>query len=328
MRVQACYALSGFAVGLTQLPHSYLHTRVFDAVREFLFPPPHSGTTARKSTFAGILRTTLVAAEPAHIAQGPVWGLCVVANLLVMVGGGLQLDPKVAHIFAVFINCARRHPKSAIRALACISCRCLTWTFFQPTPIEEDGMLRQSEDESSDIAELGIQVLQEVELGSGVSTIAALLGDNQVEDDGFKMALQIMTRMVEQGGHPCSDALDILKQLVSLDPDTPQWHLHRMLAPGLFDTMPGLLTTDFNNIASIVRPMVDQCPQPAEIRPLTREELSTEWIVEGLVNVWKSAIPYVLAQGGDALVCFSFLHFGHTLTTINRSISRPPGSCS
>lgn len=39
-----------------------------------------------------------------------------------------------------------------------------------------------------------------------------------------------------------------------------------------------------------MRPIFDECPQLTDVRSLTREELSRDWVFDELIELWKIAL--------------------------------------
>ncbi|KIJ62575.1 hypothetical protein HYDPIDRAFT_176396 [Hydnomerulius pinastri MD-312] len=303
LRAQACHALGGFALGCVTLPPSYLHTRISNAVSMFLTTPPSPSPrksptrTTADPVIIRTLRTTLNAAEPQHVAQGPVWALSVLACLIVLLGPTVCTDIRLTRIVSALLSLAMRNKKSSVRALACLLWRCAAWAYLRP-PLKQDP--KEAEDEFEDVMEeQDIQLAREnywkvvrsvVDMGAGVSTVAALLADECEDDDRLSKALGLVKTMIKKGGQTCADGMDIAKLLVSFENNGESWTLNKLLPYSLFSSSPGLLTTDYKTLSTAVKPIFEECPQLSDIRSLTREELSKDWVFEEMIDIWRSAL--------------------------------------
>ncbi|KAH7912528.1 hypothetical protein BJ138DRAFT_1112247 [Hygrophoropsis aurantiaca] len=298
LRTQACHALGGFVLGSIAIPQSYIHTRISDAVSVFLTTPPRVTPSPRKTTTSAsdpviirTLRTTLNAVDPTHCAQGPVWALSVLASFIVLLGPAVCTDVRLTRIVSALLQLSIRNKKSSVRGLTCILWRCSAWSYFRPP-------LVRSEEEHDEVDEDEIKCAREnfwrllksvVDMGAGVSTVSALLVDNDDEDRLMK-ALGLVKAMIKKGGQNCSDGMEIIKLFVSLEQSEEAWNMNKLLPPSLFSAHPGLLTADFNSLAGYVKPIFDECPQISDVRSLTREELSQEWVFNEVVDIWRSGI--------------------------------------
>lgn len=53
-----------------------------------------------------------------------------------------------------------------------------------------------------------------------------------------------------------------------------------------------------------MRPIFDECPQLTDVRSLTREELSRDWVFDELIELWKIALSSLrMAEKYDLPVC-------------------------
>ena len=144
LRVQACHALGGFAYAATTIPRDQIHTRISTAAADFftdgLTSVPSaspekkspSKSASKDPLLIRALRTTLVATDPQHPAQGPVWALCVLANLIILIGPALYTSPRLERTIRAMLAVAMRTKRGSVRALLCLVSRCLTWVYFQP----------------------------------------------------------------------------------------------------------------------------------------------------------------------------------------------------
>ncbi|KAF9241177.1 hypothetical protein BU15DRAFT_61124 [Melanogaster broomeanus] len=302
LRAQACHALGGFVLGCITLPPSYLHTRISNAVSIFLTtaatPSPRRSPAKPSSDpiIIRTLRTTLNAVEPQHVAQGPVWALSVLACLIVLLGPTLCTDVRLTRIVSALLSLAMRNKKSSVRALACLLWRCTAWAYLRP-PLKQT-----SEDEEvfdDVVGEQDVQLARDnfwkvvksvVDMGAGVSTIAGLLGDDCGNEDRLRKALGLVKAMIKKGGQTCADGMDIAKNLVSFESNEESWSLNKLLPHSLFSSNPGLLSAEYKTLSTAVKPIFEECPQLSDIRSLTREELSRDWVFNELIDIWRSAL--------------------------------------
>uniref|UniRef100_A0A8H7XPF0 Telomere-associated protein Rif1 N-terminal domain-containing protein n=1 Tax=Psilocybe cubensis TaxID=181762 RepID=A0A8H7XPF0_PSICU len=320
LRTQACHALGGFVIGSTSpsVPHSVTHTKIAEMVAAFLTtvtsPNPKSPSKAQEAMIVRTLRTTINATEPAHVAQGPVWAVCVLASFVALLRSKLCADAKVNRIVSALLSLALRHKKSSVRALVCIAWRTVTWSYFQPPLIAdteegEEEVIKEDEEIAAEremldhVKKVHCKVMMTVvDMQAGISTIAALLGEDTEKlddahrdpDEPLRLSLDILNTMTLRGGHPCIDAIDALRHITSITRSGHEvpadWDLALLLPRGLFAANPGLLTAEFKSLGAAVRPLYDQVAQTGDVRLLTREEISRDWVCEGLLKSWRNVI--------------------------------------
>jgi hypothetical protein len=315
LRSQACHALGGLALGYAQWSFSPAHVRIANCISTFLTAPPTSSSPPKSpqdSPIVRTLRTTLSATDPQHVCQGPVWGLSVLANFIVLLGPGLCLDAKLTRIVYALLSLAMRHKKSSVRALGCVVWRCVAWAYFHPRcmelDIDTDGKERfflisptsahetdanvQAQVKQWENSREGLWRLVKsvVDMGAGVATVAGLLRDEVPRDESVKRAIALITVMIKRGGQTCGDAMEMAKRLVSFNATATELDTNKFLPLALFSANPGLLTTDYKSLVAAVRPIFDQCPQLEDVRPLTLDEVAKDWVFEGLVTVWKEGL--------------------------------------
>ncbi|EGN98376.1 hypothetical protein SERLA73DRAFT_56513, partial [Serpula lacrymans var. lacrymans S7.3] len=305
IRTQACHALGGFTMGCIALPPSYVHTRIARTVSEFLTSPPSSPRKSptkigQDSAIIRTLRTTLNAVEPTHVAHGPVWSLSILASLIVLLGSALCEDIKLARMISALLALSMRNKKSSVRGLGCLLWRCVAWAYFRPPLVqfdedEEDERDEFQKEQDEQKVQLGRQsfwkvVKSVVDMGAGVSTVAALLAEGSDDDERLRKAFSLVKTMIKKGGQTCGDGMEIAKIFVSFNvPDCP-WTMNKLLPPLLFSSSPGLLTQDYKTLSVAVKPIFAQCPQFDDIRSLTREDVTREWIFDELIEVWRSGL--------------------------------------
>ncbi|KAL4069879.1 hypothetical protein V8B97DRAFT_1887107 [Scleroderma yunnanense] len=303
LRVQACHALGGFVLGYITLPPSSLQTRVSDMVATFLTAqdtsplcPTKTPTKAKPEPYiVRTLRTTLNTVDPTHVAHGPVWALSVLASFVVLLGPKLCTDIRLTRIVSALLTLAIRNKKSSVRAIGCLLWRCITWAYVQPPSkhnSEEGGPDASMKEQDTQLARENFWKLVRsvVEMGVGVSTVTALISDEYDDEDCLKKALELVKNMIHKGGQACEDGMEIARIMVSFENPGGEWTQNKLLPHSLFSSSPGLLTAEYSGLSNVVRPIFEECPQFTDIRSLTREELSRDWVFDELIDIWKMAL--------------------------------------
>ncbi|KAJ6475044.1 hypothetical protein C8R47DRAFT_1143351 [Mycena vitilis] len=312
IRTQACHALGGFARGLATLPVSPLHTRVSAMITSILTTPSspskYSPTKSNESSLARTIRTTLLATEAQAVSQGPVWGLSVVASLLVLANSAVYAHDGTRRALTALLSRSMSHKKSSIRGLGGAVWRCAAWAYCQPLlPGNGDDESEVEEDDSKSkrkAIEAGRErfwteiVATVVEMDVGVSTIAGLLEETESSiEDNVARVVTILKNVASKGYF--SSALETLMRMVSFEPTETEWSWSKLLPRGLFSASPGLLTADFNALETPVRSIVAQCAGVSDVRSLTQEEVVQPAIFSKLVEVWRECLCHIGLQDDD-----------------------------
>lgn len=301
LRSQACHALSGFAFAVASIPSSAIHTRISDLVVDHLTTSPARtpigglSSPIKDPPLIRTLRTTLGNTGPSHPAQGPVWAWCVMASLIVLMGPAVYTDDRITRALTALVSLGMRHEKSSVRALGCLTWRCMVWAYFHDRlPRLNDGenvetMLYMTQKYKQRLNEVWKVVQSVVDLGAGVSMIGALLAGPSTDKRSLKRALDVLGEMSKKGGQTCKDALETAVSLVSPEPRA-EWNARKLLPPGLFFNMPGLLTAEYTSLPYTVKPLFEECTQIEDIRPLTTDELALGWVFNSLMDVWREGL--------------------------------------
>ncbi|KAK7056957.1 hypothetical protein VNI00_002675 [Paramarasmius palmivorus] len=310
LRVQACHALGGLSLGSLSIPLSDVHTCLSKCVSSFLLTIPAKASPTKlsptksspaksivESPICRTLRTTINNEDPGHVAHGPVWALSVLGSFCVLLGSGLYSDVRVSRTIIALVSLTLRHKKSSVRFIGGIAWRALTWAYFQPPlPPSPDG---ESEVEDDDPPSSPVKTAHTPEqhrkilgavvgMGVGVSTVAAIVGSETVEGD-MRQVFHVLELMMRKGLDSFTDAMQVITQLVSFSPAHKSWNVNDLLPKSFFSAHPGLLTAEFSNLQPYVREIFEECPSLGEIRPLTKEELSRDNVMEELFQLWKRA---------------------------------------
>ncbi|KAJ6621847.1 hypothetical protein B0H10DRAFT_2214900 [Mycena sp. CBHHK59/15] len=275
IRAQACHALGGLARGLATLPVSSLHTRISAATASHLTTisspakKSPSKTPLDPSPLVRTLRTTLSATEVQHVSQGPVWGLSVLASLLVLVNSGVYVNKKARGAFIGLLRLSsQRLKKQWVRNLAWAVWRSATWAYFQPL-LPGNGEEESEVDEEA-TASQGRVIAESRER----STVAALLEESDTSsEECLSRVAEVLKLMTSKGGVNARVAIETLERMVSFEPPETEWDWNKLLPRGLFSASPGLLTADFAYLETPVRSILAQCPGLYDVRSLAREEV-------------------------------------------------------
>ena len=286
-------------LGSTSIPPSPIHTQVSRAVATYLLTSMHSPgknppENPTEAAISRTLKTTLAAEDPEHPAQGPVWALSVLATFIVLLGSRLSEDIRVNKIISCLLAMGLRHKKSSIRALGCLLIRPLAWVYFQPPlPVDSDEESEIDDEvrvQRKDARRIHLKMLQTaVECKAGISTIGAFLGEEFSGDDPLRRSVEILQQMAAKPGKTCEDAMDSMQSMVSFSEDyngEHTWNSSLLLPKSLFSSFPGLLTVAFKSLKEVVEPIFEQVSTAEDIRCLTREEMSTQWVFRGIMRAW------------------------------------------
>ncbi|KAI0667624.1 hypothetical protein C8Q78DRAFT_1051818 [Trametes maxima] len=332
LRNQACHALGGLALAVASLPPSEAHTRISTAVAARLVK--HVNTTgplspAKKAALNSpssdpllvrTLRTTLQTTDPVHAAQGPVWAFSVMAHLIVLLGPTIYFHSEILRTVAALFSLGIRHQKSSIRGMGCLAWRAMTWAYFRPPHVRltiatdtddesaesatEDDLLEERKKHEDALRASFKYLISIVDLGTGIGTIAAFLGQELADDIYIRGAMRTLRAMSKKGGLTCKDAMDVSLHLLSCaaSPDqhpVAEWDPRKLLAPGLFSANPGLLTADWKMLSGPVKGVLEQCPQIADIRPLSLDEITADGMWDAFLAVWNDGLSVLRLQWGS-----------------------------
>ncbi|PPR07765.1 hypothetical protein CVT24_003715 [Panaeolus cyanescens] len=306
IRTQACHALGGFVIGATSVPLSEMHTRISNIVANFLTTlasPSKSPSKSVEPLIIRTLRTTLSNPDPQHVAQGPVWGLSVLASFSVLLHSRLCTDVRVNKVIINLLNIALKSKKGSIRSLCHLVWRPLTWVYFQPPlPSDSDEESEIDDEEQMVIAKIRKvywQVVSNViEYRTGVSTVAALLGEAPDSEENVREAIVLLRNMASKAGSTCPDAVDTVHQMVSMSSSKSSWDSSYLIPPSLFSSSPGILTADLKGANSPLQTIFEEVAAIDDVRCLTRDEIAKPWVFKGLISIWWSALSCL--QLGDS----------------------------
>ena len=82
--------------------------------------------------------------------------------------------------------------------------------------------------------------------------------------------------------------------MLGLQTDNRMTWDHGLLLPkSLFSTSNNLFVTEYKNLTRAIRPLFENLVGVVDIRPLTREEMTKDWVLSGLMTAWKSALGHL-----------------------------------
>ena len=163
-----------------------------------------------------MVRTTLATHDPSCAARGPVWALCTLTALIVLLGPALVTSTKPANAVKALLALSMRCRKSSVRTLVCVVWCPLAWAYFRP-PLprrsdegekeveeqawEDEPTIRPTEwtpaeDKRRD--DFWNVARTMVDMGVGVGTIGALLTHNLKPNDvrSISHAIKLLETMV------------------------------------------------------------------------------------------------------------------------------------
>lgn len=242
--------------------------------------------------------------EPEQPAQGPVWALCVLASFVVLLNNRLCTNLQANRTLCDLLSQGLRHKKSSVRALTCLAWRCLSWAYLQPPlPVdteEESEVDEEIKDQTGRTKRAQCTVMLSVlECQTGIVNIAALLGDptSRNTEEPLLLSLELLKSMAAKSGHLCYDATQTMMQMVSSlhgeQDEQDSWNHNLLLPKSLFSTSNSLFTTEYKNLTQAIRPLFENLASVGDVRPLTREELTRDWVLVGLMTAWKSALGHL-----------------------------------
>ncbi|KAG6889873.1 hypothetical protein C0995_013847 [Termitomyces sp. Mi166 len=353
LRTHAAHALGGFVIGATSIPNSPVHAQISNKVLKYittlpppratpsptkrtsptkpsLSPTPQTPTKPQEPSIVRTLRTTLQATEPAHVAHGPVWAICVLSALIVLLGPAAM---RVPHL-RVLVQLGMRHKNRNVRALTAVMWRCIIWVYIRPRLINADEDGEEELDEREMEREIKLRdewwkvVASVVEMETGVCTIAATIGSGNVgvpvyepdqwvdarlsaeerEEQPLRRALEVLCAMAGMDAPTRESAVDTMRAMVGMPPSMRKENVEareyekeeRMLVPrGLFSAMPGLLTTEYGAVKEGVRALFDETPKAEDVRVLRKAEMRKVWVWEGIVRAWRAAVGAGKGEDGE-----------------------------
>ena len=65
-------------------------------------------------------------------AQGPIWALCMITTLIMLLGPTFMTSTKLTNVVKALLTLSICHKKSSVCTLGCIVWHLLAWTYFQP----------------------------------------------------------------------------------------------------------------------------------------------------------------------------------------------------
>jgi hypothetical protein len=305
IRVLACHATTALFLASTRIPLSPTHTRMATAIKDHLKPPVGSSPTAKpspsvivESPLVRMLRVTLNVPEAQHVGQGPVWALIVLANFIGLLRSMAYLEEKSSRIITSLLSLACRHPNAAIRSLSFLVRRLTVWAYFSPVL----PMLKFSPGYDVKSREAWwAQIKSIVDMGLGLGIVGGIMAEGEMVESSFERITDVLRQLIRRSNDSFDDCLEAFSRLLTQRNREIQWNINGLLPLPLFDGYPeGILSPERGDSSpgklshKDVVSMLARCPDPCEdIRALTKEELSEEWTLPQLAEVWREAISCV-----------------------------------
>jgi hypothetical protein len=260
MRSQATLALGGFAKAYASIYASSTSQEEFASdVLEILFRPspakspsklssPAVASPTKDSQLVRTLRTTLQALDPNHAAQGPVWALCTISSLIVLLGHKASRDERAGRVIRALLNVAMRHRRSSVRALTCVVWRVVGWSWFiSGSPKSPESREDTDSDEEDEVQQkMAVEMEQEekardawwelvrsvLDMGAGAGVVVSLLNEHlsDGEEDEWNAtygndqdkhrrenlarSLDVLNGMARKGGQTTGQAIDLLTHIM------------------------------------------------------------------------------------------------------------------
>lgn len=297
VRALACFALSGFAYGSTQIPTSETHIEMARTIAKCLTHNPKPSPTKDGSPGVNVetpvvrtLRTTINATSFSAAAGGPIWAITVLSSFMVMLGPTLCSNAKISKIVSNVTALALKHKNSVVRMVACIAWRCTTWAYFQQ-PFPQTPIAKIYGQTQEDVREKWWSVIQsKVDLGAGTTAIGALLGSEHPSTEDMSRMMSILRLMLTKNVQNVPEAMHILQRLVSFETSNMDWRSSETLPAGLFSSYPGLLVSDLTALHEPVKQLCHQLPHADSLRSLTMEELTNDGLLATLFASWADGL--------------------------------------
>ncbi|KLO16746.1 hypothetical protein SCHPADRAFT_198509 [Schizopora paradoxa] len=306
IRVQAANALGGFARGFAESSlYSELSEDVSSVVADFFLRRdlPIEGP---KTTIQRTLQTTLRILNPLHHAQGPYWGVCVLASLIILLGPAVFTNFNVVKDLHALLRIGFFADKKMVRAFTQMIWSPLVWVWRKYHAALEES----SEDNkrTSDYFEK-ILVMPACE-PIGVVLLGALMGRQDVECPAEDVAFTLLTlkQAAKHGGDSTERSLDVLDRLVNgTDARAAydeQWEADfdsRLLCKEMFSTAPGILTAEMDQLLKPIERIMMKQPCLDDVRPFTPEEKCRTLIWTLARDIWYTVFEQVQMSDGESL---------------------------
>ena len=162
-------------------------------------------------------------------AQGPIWALCMIAALIVLLGPVLVTSTKLTNVVKALLALSVCHKKLSVCALRCIVWCLLAWTYFwPPLPHKTDEGKGGEEEEHgweddkqamlkpaaawTQVEEVWRDdfwkvVATMVNMGATIGTISVLLACKLDDMCSILHAMALVQVMVQRGGNMCHNVV-------------------------------------------------------------------------------------------------------------------------
>ncbi len=316
IRVQAANALGGFVRGLTESSlYSELSEEISSTVVDF-FLRRDLAIGGPRTTIQRTLQATHKFLQPAHHAQGPFWGICVLASIIVLLGPALFSNFNVVKDLHAILKIGFFADKKMVRAFTQMLWGPLVWVWRQhrnDAP-EESSASRSERERATDYLDriLTLPARQPI----GVVLLCALMGRQDVKCPMEDVAFTLLTlrQAAKDGGDSTQQSLEVLDRLVnSTDAKAAydkQWEDGfdaRLLCRDLFSTAPGILTAELDEVPGLLERVMVRQPSIDDLRPFSDEEKCQPSIWNRTREIWFVILEQVQLGEDDQLPVCPFL---------------------
>ena len=269
---------------------------------------PSKGVDADNETW--IVKTIKIASslsEPPSIASSPVWAVCMLSSIVVLLGPVLLKDFKALRLVSSLLQILLRHKKGSVRALAyrVMSMLTLGWIKYAKdgTDGQDDSGAVVESKQVKNCREMYWRVIcTSLDGGNAIALLGALLGPNSESCSAgrLKRVTWLMNTLTKRGGTASKVGMEALNQLVSFDSQYSDGEYStftgKLLPLSLFSVSPGLLTTEWTFITQATKHAISDLPVVDDVRSLTADEVSISWVWSSLMESWRECLKVLLIR--------------------------------
>ena len=320
LRIYAAHALGGIVLGLTSEKNEFdsLFEKISPVVAEFVLGKKPENLLSEDTPIVAALKTAIKCTELVNHAQGPYWGLAVVASLIVLGGPALHTNGYLMYSIHVLIQLGIKPRKKMLRAMTSTLWGPLLWNWRKWNnaciPDEE-----ATDDEVMNWEKARAMFWKTLRMNAqfptGHAFFASLLqGDEErCTEDGLLLLFHEIGEVVRRGGDATIVMLDLLERLLTEPvhpfPSRDTWEREfntKLIPRSLFSLSPGMLTCDGNQLIQSVEYTMSELPEVEDVRPLCEAEKmrSGTWLC--VKDIWMESFRQLTLEV-DELIPAIFL---------------------
>jgi hypothetical protein len=274
------------------------------------------------------LRSTLLVDVPTHAGTSPIWGLSLLASLIVLLAPIIRLsssrstsssqptttDRKVFLTVQALLTLALRAKKTSLKEFCSLISRTLVWVYVSP---QLEGAEPEEDDGEDEVVESPFQdqpsrdrllelILSSTDCGNGITFAYSLLSMDDSDrstavDTALRVFIVLAKREQEKGRSAVTLAL--LKRLLGLTGPSKQLEEKTLVPESMFSLPAQFLSLDYASVNFIeaVRDVIAECYGPSDLPSLRKDEIvldcekSQEDISKdywhSLVEIFVTALP-------------------------------------